>query len=161
MKKFFLATLLVVMMITSTALAADWEQIYTDEYENKIFFDTSSVKTAVNDGINATFSATFRIEYSAQGREALIDWYRYNSIVPRDIETVSYQFETINFRKSGDMRNYYMITSTAYRADGSVIEDMQFTNPNPTWQDVPLNSLLEVEYYNALLIADGKQFEEN
>ncbi len=159
MRKFFLATLLAVMMIATNAFAAGWEQIYTDDGDNQVFLDKSTVKTAVYDENDATFSAVFRINYSDRGRAALIDWYRYNSIVPNDIESIAYDVAMINFRKSGDVRDYYVITRTAYRADGSVIPEMQFNNINPVWESIEVGSLLEVEYFNAFLIVQDKDFD--
>ncbi len=160
MKRVFLMTLLVAMMCTATALAADWQQIYTDDLDNKIFFDTSSVKvSAIDTDRNATFSATYRIEYSDKGRQALIDWYRNYSIMPRGIENLSYVIETINFRKSGDTRDYYVVTRTAHTATGAIIADMQFNNTTPTWQEIPVASVVDVEYNEAFLIVNGNRYK--
>ena len=38
MRKVFLATLMVIMMTAATALAANWQQIYTDNDENETRF---------------------------------------------------------------------------------------------------------------------------
>ena len=44
MRKIFLATLLVFMMSAATALAANWQQIYTDNDDNVLYFDADSVQ---------------------------------------------------------------------------------------------------------------------
>ncbi len=161
MRKIFVATLLAVMLSAATALAADWEQIYLDENDNLIYFDTESVKVVTRNGDDAVFNASFRMVYSERGRQALIDWYRDNSIMPTDIESLSYDVATVNFKKSGDKREYCIMTRKSYTEDGRSLEDMHFVNPNPQWTAIPLSSLVEVEYYNALLIVDGKRFDAN
>jgi hypothetical protein len=162
MKRVFLVTLLVAMMSAVTALAADWQQIYTDDLDNKIFFDTSSVKVSeIDANRNAVFTATYRIEYSDKGRQALINWYRDYSIMPRGIENLSYVIETISFRKSGDNRDYYVVTRTAHTATGAIISDMQYSNTTPAWQSIPVGSVVDVEYYEAILIVEGKKYDAN
>ena len=44
MRKVFLATLLIAMMSAATVFAANWQQIYTDQNDNEIFFDIDSMK---------------------------------------------------------------------------------------------------------------------
>lgn len=161
MKKFLFTTLLILMMSAATAMAAGWEQIYTDDNDNMIYFDTSTVNVSARSGDDAVFNASFRMVYSERGRNALIDWYRNNSIMPRGIENLSYDVATLNFKRSGDTRSYCVMRRISYTADGRSIEDMHFNNTNPTWEPIPLGSLVEVEYYNALLIVDGKKFDAN
>ena len=78
MRKVFLTALMIFMMSAATALAANWQQIYLDDTDNKIFFDTDSVQitemTSTRDDV--IFDALFRMDYSDKGRTALIDWYR-------------------------------------------------------------------------------------
>ena len=161
MKKFFLSTLLVIMMSAATALAASWIQIYTDQNDNAIYFDTDSVQitsmTAERDDV--TFSAVFRMEYSERGRNALIDWYRDYSIVPAGIEGLSYDVTTIQFKKDGDKRYYHISDRTSYNAYGSSIPEMHYTNAEPTWQEIPVASVVDVEYNEAKLIVDGKRYK--
>ena len=161
MRKIFLTTLLVIMMSAATALAASWTQIYTDENDNVIYFDTDSVTVSSITGNrdSITFSAKFRMDYSNKGRQALIDWYRDYSIMPRDILSLSYDVTTINFRKTGDKREYYISERVSYTANGSVLEDMHFKNTNPTWQDIPVASIVDVEYFEAFLVVDGKRLK--
>lgn len=161
MRKFFWATLLIMMMSAATALAEGWEQVYLDENDNLIYFDPATVHIAAQNGDDAVFNASFRMVYSERGRQALIDWYRDNSIMPRDIDSLSYDVATINFKKVGDVREYCIMTRKSYSADGRSLEDMHFVNPNPKWETIPVNSLVEVEYYNALLIVEGKRFDAN
>ncbi|MBQ3451129.1 MAG: hypothetical protein IJG32_02555, partial [Selenomonadaceae bacterium] len=75
MRKIFLATLMVIMMTAATALAANWQQIYTDNDENEILFDTDSVviTSMTADREDVTFSGTFCMRYSEKGRNDLID----------------------------------------------------------------------------------------
>lgn len=158
MRKFFWATLLIIVMSAATAMAAGWEQIYTDDNDNMIYFDPATVHVSARSGDDAVFNAAFRMTYSERGRNVLIDWYRNNSIMPRGIENLSYDVATINFKKSGDTRSYCVMRRISYTADGRSIEDMHFNNTNPTWEIIPVGSLVEVEYYNALLIVEGKDF---
>lgn len=161
MKKVFLTTLLVVMLSAASALAEGWEQIYLDDNDNMIYFDTSSVNVVARNGDDVVFNASFRMVYSERGKQALIDWYRNNSIMPRNIESLSYDVATINFKKVGEAREYCIMTRKSYMADGRSLEDMHFVNPNPKWEAIPSGSLVEVEYYNALLIVEGKRFDAN
>ncbi len=158
MRKVFLTTLLVIMMSAATALAAGWEQIYTDDNDNMIYFDTARVSVSSHFEGNAEFTADFCMRYSDKGRNALIDWYRDYSIMPKDIQSLSYDVATIHFRKSGDKREYYIAERVSYTADGMSLEDMHFVNANPMWEIIPVGSVVEVEYYNALLIVEGKDF---
>ena len=158
MRKVFLTTLLVIMMSAATALAAGWEQIYTDDNDNVIYFDTASVNVQQQMNDQALFSAQFRMDYSDKGRTALIDWYRDYSIMPKDIQNLSYDVTTISFRREGDKRYYYIAERVSYDAYGRSLEDMHYMNSEPTWQEIPVASVVDVEYYNAALIADGKDF---
>ena len=163
MRKVFLTTLLVIMMSAATALAADWTQIYTDDNDNVIYFDTDSVQitsmTANRDTVS--FSATFRMDYSDKGRNALINWYRDYSIMPAGIENLSYDLSTIHFKKEGDKRYYYISERVSYNGYGSQISGMHYTNSEPNWQEIPVASVVDVEYYNSFLIVDGKKFDAN
>ncbi|MBR4153153.1 MAG: hypothetical protein IKT98_09375 [Selenomonadaceae bacterium] len=163
MRKIFLTTLLVIMMSAATALAASWTQIYTDDNDDEIFFDTDSVSISsmTENRDEVTFSAQFRMNYSEKGRQALINWYRDYSIMPQDIQSLAYDVTTINFRKIGDKRVYYISERKSYTASGRLLEDMHFVNTNPTWEEVPVASVVDVEYFNAFLIVDGKKFEPN
>lgn len=161
MKRIFLATLLVFMMSAATALAANWQQIYTDNDDNQIFFDTDSVQVTsmTPDRDSVTFSAKFRMEYSDKGRAALIDWYRNYSIVPAGIESLSYDITTIQFKKEGDKRYYHISDRDSYTATGSEISGMHYRNAEPNWIEIPVASNVDVEYNEAKLIVDGKLYK--
>lgn len=165
MKKIFLSTLLIVMMSAATALAASWQQIYTDQNDNVIYFDTDSVSaswqgTAQGMG-DVMFTGVFRMNYSDRGRDALIDWYRNYSIVPAGIENLSYDVSTIRFKREGDRRYYYITERVSYTANGSQIANMHYTAPNGEWQEIPVGSVIDVEYFEAALIVDGKKYDAN
>ncbi len=155
-----MTTLLIMMMSAATALAANWTQVYTDENDNVIYFDTDSVSIAsmTENRDNATFSAMFRMDYSDRGRNALINWYRDYSIVPAGIENLSYDVSTIQFKKEGDKRYYHVSERVSYNAYGSQIVGMHYTSTEPNWQEIPVASVVDVEYFNAFLIVDGKDF---
>lgn len=161
MRKIFLATLLIFMMSAATVLAANWQQIYTDNEENVIYFDTDSVQitsmTAEREDV--TFSAVYRMDYSDKGRNVLIDWYRNYSIVPAGIESLSYDITTIHFKVEGDDRYYHISDRDSYTANGSEIPGMHYTNAEPTWQKIPVGSVVDVEYFEAKLIVDGKRYK--
>ena len=161
MKRIFLAALLVFMMSAATALAANWQQIYTDQNDNVIYFDSDSVQvTSMTSDRNAvTFTANFRMEYSNKGRQALIDWYRDYSIMPAGIENLSYDISTIHFKKDGDKRYYYISERVSYTAWDSQIEGMHYVNSNPDWQEIPVASVVDTEYFEAKLIVDGKRYK--
>ena len=161
MGKVFLATLLVIMMSAATALAANWQQIYTDQDDDVIYFDTDSVKVFSIDSTrkDATFSAVYRMDYSAKGRQALIDWYRDYSVMPADIGSLSYSISTIQFKREGDKRYYYIAERVSYNSNGAPIKDMHYTDSNASWQEIPVGSVVDVQYYEAVLIVDGKLYK--
>lgn len=161
MRKVFLMALLVAMMSAATALAAGWEQIYLDDNDNQIFFDPDRVTIISRMGDNAEFAAPFRMVYSDKGRNALIDWYRNNSIMPRGIENLSYDVATIQFKRDGEDRYYRIVERVSYTANGTALSDMHFVNPNGAWEKISVGSVVDVEYYNAVLIVDGKRFDAN
>ena len=161
MRKIFLATLLVFMMSAATALAANWQQIYTDNDDNVIYFDTDSVQVTSMDSTHedVTFSAKFRMEYSNKGRQALIDWYRDYSIMPAGIENLSYDISTIQFKLEDGKRYYHISDRDSYTASGAEIPNMHYTNAEPSWQEIPVASNVDVEYNEAKLIVDGKRYK--
>ena len=163
MRKIFLTTLTVIMMIAATALAANWGQIYTDQDDNVIYFDMDSVQvTSITETRDVvTFSAKFRMDYSEKGRNDLIAWYRDYSIMPAGIESLSYDISTIQFKKEGDKRYYHISDRDSYTANGAEIPNMHYTNAEHTWQEIPVASVVDVEYFNAFLIVDGKKYEPN
>ena len=161
MKKVFLTTLMVIMMCAATALAANWQQIYTDNDDNVIYFDTDSVQiTAMtSEREDVTFSGMFRMDYSDKGRNDLIDWYRNYSIMPAGIENLSYDISTIQFKLENGKRYYHISERVSYTASGSQIEGMHYTNAEPAWQEIPVASVVDVEYNEAKLIVDGKLYK--
>lgn len=161
MKRFFLVTLLIIIMSATTALAANWQQIYTDNDDNMIYFDTESVQISHMDSTRetVTFSGVFRMEYSKRGRDALIDWYRNYSIVPAGIENLSYDVSTIQFKKEGDKRYYHISERISYDAYGSQITGMHYSNSEPSWQEIPVASNVDVEYNEAFLIVNGNLYK--
>ena len=160
MRKVFLSTLLIIMMSAATALAANWEQIYTDQNDNVIYFDTDSVKISAMDRTrkDVTFSAVYRMEYSRRGRQALIDWYRDYSIMPAGIENLSYDVTRIQFKREGDKRYYYIDERTSYTANGAQLSGMHYRDTEMNWQEIPVGSVIDVEYFEACLIVDGKLY---
>lgn len=163
MRKIFLTTLLVIMMSAATALAANWQQIYTDDNDNVIYFDIDSVKISSMDSNrnDVTFSAVYRMDYSDKGRQALINWYRDYSIMPASIEKLSYDVSTIQFKREGDKRYYYIAERVSYTANGAQITGMHYTDSNANWQEIPVGSVIDVEYFEAVLIVDGKKYNAN
>ena len=161
MKRVFLAALMIFILSASTALAATWQHIYTDQNDNEIYFDTDSVQITSMDSTreDVTFSGVFRMEYSQRGRTALIDWYRDYSIMPRGIENLSYDVTTIQFKCEGDKRYYRIAERVSYTATGAQLTDMHYNGTNDTWQEIPVASVVDVEYNEAKLIVDGKRYK--
>ena len=148
-------------MSAATALAANWQQIYTDQNDDMIYFDTDSVQVSAIDSTreDVTFSAVYRTEYSERGRQALIDWYRDYSVVPAGIENLSYDISTIQFKREGEKRYYYIAERIAYTANGTEIAGMHYTDSTMNWQEIPVGSLVDVQYFEAVLIVDGKLYK--
>ena len=163
MRKVFLMTLLIAMMSVTTVFAANWLQVYTDQNDNAIFFDIDSVKiTSVTaNRKDVTFSAVYRMDYSERGRNATIAWYRDYSIVPAGIENLSYDISTINFKREGDKVYYGIVSRVSYDANGRRIANMDYEDPNPQCKEIPVASVVDVEYREAAFIVDGKKYDAN
>lgn len=161
MRKVFFAALMIFMMSAATALAANWQQIYTDQNDNVIYFDTDSVQITSMDSTrdDITFSGVFRMEHSQRGRDALIAWYRDYSIMPRGIENLSYDVTTLQFKLEGDKRYYRILERVSYTASGAQLSDMHYNGANDSWQEIPVASVIDVEYAEAKLIVDGKLYK--
>ena len=99
------------------------------------------------------------MNYSDKGRKDLIDWYRDYSIVPAGIENLSYDVSTIQFKFEDGKRYYHISERVCYDKNGAQIEGMHYTNANPTWQEIPVASVVDVEYFEAKLIVDGKRYK--
>ena len=160
MKKIFAAAFLVVMMCAATAFAA-WGQIYTDQNDNQIYADPDNVQVTMKSGDKAEFNAKYRMVYTERGRKTLIDWYRDYSIVPAGIENLDNDLTTIKFKRDGNKRYYAIVERIYYTAGGSAIEGMHFYEPNAEWKEIPVGSVIDVEYYDAVLIVDGKKYDAN
>ena len=156
-------TLLIAMMSATTVLAANWQQVYTDQNDNEIFFDLDSVKISsmTPNREEATFSAVYRMNYSEKGRDATIAWYRDYSIVPPGIENLAYDISTICFKRESGKVYYSIISRVSYDAYGRRIANMDYEEPNPNWQEIPVASVVDVEYREAALIVDGKKYDAN
>ena len=162
MKKVVLLTVLAIVLSATTALAATWQQIYTDQQDNVIFFDVDSVKVSeMKPNGDHIFSAVYRMNYSDKGRNALIDWYRNYSIVPAGIEGLSYDLTTVQFKKEGDKRFYYITDRVSYTASGAEIPNMHYTSPTPNWQEISAGSNVDVEYFEAALIVENKKYSKD
>ena len=161
MRKVFFAALMIFMMSAATALAATWQQIYTDQNDNEIYFDTDSVQISeiTSTRNDVIFDALFRMEYSNKGRQALIDWYRDYSIMPRGIENLSYDVTTIQFKFESNKRYYRIFERVSYTASGAQLTDMHYNGANDNWQEIPVASVIDVEYNEAKLIVDGKRYK--
>ena len=141
--------------------ASETNQKIFDETGTAVYFDTDSVQISsmTEDRDDVTFSAQFRMNYSERGRDALIAWYRDYSIMPEGIENLSYDVSTIQFKKDGDARYYRISQRVSYTSWGSEITGMHYTNTTPNWQEIPVGSVIDVEYYEAFLIVDGKLYK--
>ena len=149
-------------MVSATALAASWKQVYTDNNDNAIFFDTDSVVASFTEaGADATFGAMYRMDYSEKGRKAMIDWYREYSVMPPGIDNLSYDISTVYFKKVGDKRYYYIGERVCYTANGATIPDMHYEQKQPNWQEISPGSVVDVEYFEAALIVEGKKYDRD
>ena len=152
---------MIFMMSAATALAANWQQIYTDQTDNVIYFDTDSVQISeiTSDRADVIFEAVFRMDYSDKGRTALIDWYRDYSIMPRGIENLSYNVTKMQFKREGNQRYYRILDRKSYTASGAQLTDMHYNGSNDNWQEISVASVIDVEYFEANLIVEGKLYK--
>ena len=103
-------------------------------------------------------SARFIAWNTASAVQALIDWYRDYSIMPAGIENLSYDVTRIQFKREGDKRYYYIDERISYTANGAQLSGMHYRDTEMNWQEIPVGSVIDVEYFEACLIVDGKLY---
>lgn len=132
MKKFFVSiTFLCAMIFATTASAANWESLGTDNFGNEYFLDTLSVTLEENGVDLLIFNADFKTVFSDEGRQVFGN------------ENLGEAISVCSFKRSGKAKLVSTLSTIYYALDESVIVE---DDEKSTWQAVKPNSLLKVMY---------------
>ena len=132
MKKFLVTmTFICGMIFATTASAANWESLGTDNFGNEYFLDTLSVTLEENGVDLMIFNADFKTVFSDEGRQVFGN------------ENLGAAISVCSFKQSGKAKLVSTLSTTYYALDESVIVE---DDEKSTWQAVKPNSLLKVMY---------------
>lgn len=135
MRKIFLSiTFLFLMILTTTASAANWVSFGSDNFGNEYFIDTLSVNVEENGLDLLIFNADFKTVFSDEGRKVFSN------------DTLGEAISNCSFQKKGRIKLISTVSTKFYALDGTVISE---DDEQSTWQAVKPNSLLQVMYDTA------------
>lgn len=136
MKKFFmLMTFVIGMFLTTTASAANWESIGTDDLNNEYFIDTESFSLYKQEGNRRMFYATFWTDFTDAGRKSLGN---------ENLGSVALMYA---FGDYEGKKLFSLVAMKAYALDGSSLGEKKIDSPK--WEEVKPKSLFEAMYDTA------------
>lgn len=145
MKKFFvLVALLCTMMISPTAMAANWVWIYSDE-DSTIYVDNNSIRRDYNYS-GYVFRAFVKWVYSDTGRNKEIERWRtkFREPLPRGIYNLSHYVLLEYFKTSDGIKYNSALNAVYYTHDGRTISEMEFSFDSvPKWFIISPDSIGE------------------
>ena len=133
MKKFFaLVALLCTVMISSTAMAANWVWLYSDDAQT-IYVDNDSIRHDRNYS-GYVFRAFVKWIYNDEGRKRIIERRRAKGQpLPKGIYNLANEVDLYYF-KTGDGVKYFDIVNTVWHThDGNSIPELDFSRNEPQW----------------------------
>lgn len=135
MKKIFMLTaFLCVMILTTSASAANWISFGSDNFGNEYFIDTLSVTVEENENDVLIFNADFKTVFSDEGRTVFSN------------DKLGEAISVCSFARKGKIRLISTVATKYYSLDGEIITE---DDEQSTWQAVKPNSLLEIMYDTA------------
>ena len=146
MKKLIvLVALLCTVMISSTAAAANWVWIYSDEYCT-VYVDNNSIRRDRNYS-GYVFRAFTKWILSDAGRNRAIEQWRANGRpLPRGIYNLSERIALCYFKMSDGMKYFDNIEAVFYTHDGNTIPEMGYSRNELKWNIVTPDSIGEAEF---------------
>lgn len=144
MKKFIaLVALLCTVMISSTAAAANWVWIRSDDKFTH-YVDNNSIRRDYNYS-GYVFRAFVKIIYNEAGRNWQIeDWRtKFGEPLPRGIYSLSHEVALMYFKAADGMKYFDFVTGVFYTRDGNTIPEMGGSKNSPQWKIVTPDSIAE------------------
>ena len=144
MKKFIaLVALLCTVMISSTAMAANWVLIGSSEYYT-IYVDNDSIRRDYNYS-GYVFRAVIKWIFTDAGRKRVIEQIRLKGQpLPKMIYKLSDSVALYYF-KSGDAVNYSDVLVTVYHTrEGYSIPELEGSHSEPQWSIIPPGTISEI-----------------
>ena len=131
-KLIVLVALLCTVMISSTAAAANWVWIGSDD-EITIYVDNNSIRRDYNYS-GYVFRAFVKYVYNDTGRNRQIEWWRTNAgFLPKGIYDLSHKINLEYFKKENGLKHRCTVNSTCYKFDGNIIPEMGFSLSELQW----------------------------
>ncbi|MBR4381972.1 MAG: hypothetical protein IKP64_00280 [Selenomonadaceae bacterium] len=146
MKKFFaLVALLCTVMISSTAMAANWVWIYSDEAQT-IYVDNDSIRRDKNYS-GYVFRAFVKWIYNDEGRNRVIERRRAKGQpLPRGIYNLVDNVELCYFQSVDGIKYIDRKQSICHTRDGNSIPEMEYSHNEPQWEIINPGTIGEVLY---------------
>ena len=147
MKNFFaLVALLCTMMISSTAMAANWVWICSDE-NFTIYVDNNSIRRDYNYS-GYVFRAFVKWVFSDAGRNRVIDdWRTDGRPLPKGIYNLSHCISLEYFKTNGGIKYWSSLNAVYHTHDGNTIPGMGFSFDSvPKWFIISPDSVGEVKF---------------
>lgn len=147
MKKLItLVALLFTVMISSTASAADWVWLYSDEYQT-IYVDNNSIQRDYNYS-GYVFRAFVKTVYNDAGRKRMIDDLRSSDItLPREIYNLSFIVELDYFKRANRMSYTAVMSAVFYDHDGNSIPGTGGSLSELQWEIISPDTINELMFY--------------
>ena len=143
MKKFIaLVVMLCVVLVSSTASAADWVWVLSDE-DSTVYVDNNSIRRDYNYR-GYVFRAFIKWVYSDAGRNKMIEGWRSSGIsLPREIYNLSHDIKFFYFKEENGINCFDILSSVSYDRDGNTIPEMSFSYSELQWRIIPPDTIVE------------------
>ena len=147
MKKFIaLVVLLCAVLVSSTALAADWVWIYSDEFVT-IYVDNNSIRRDYNYS-GYVFRAYTKMVYSEAGLEKLIEQYLKNNVPinTKKAKKILHSISLTYFKDDDGIKHGSIVLAAHYDKQENFIPEMSFSVDKPNWHIAPPDSMAEAVF---------------
>ena len=147
LRKSILITTIMLIINTTTALAADWVWIYSDDYCT-ICVDNDSIRR-IPSQYGYVFRAFIKWTYSYAGVQQEIEQYAVNdSPLPKDIKNLSYEIKLNYFKYENDLKHIGYMKNVSYNYKGEIISEMGYSYDTPQWRMIVPDSIGEIIFDN-------------
>lgn len=146
MKKFIaLVVMLCAVLISSSASAADWVWVRSDDAIT-VYVDNNSISRDYNYR-GYVFRAFTKWVYSETGRQEFIEHYRSNGrSLPRGIYNLSYTISLYYFKLENSMEYSSLMNVNSYDKNGNPILNLCLSKDSIQWEIIPPDSIGEIMF---------------
>ena len=142
MKKFFLLVAMLCVMFSSSAFAADWIQIYSDDFST-VYLDNDSFNRDL-DQEGYVFHAVIKEELTETGRADLMDRFSKHGLNPAEIQNVAHMTYVQYYKLDNGTKYCATFALNCYAADGTLLKEI--SNNNLSWEAISAGSGEEVKF---------------